>query len=132
MKMLSALCLVFGLSTLSIAAPPKKEESSKQPSEEAVKIAKALTPTQGKKLMAIINEGDEEALTALPNIGPKLAAAIKKARPVKEAVDLVLIDGIGEATLSGLVKHAKDGFPSKEADSDESKSKSKSTKKKKS
>ena len=128
MKMLTTVLIAVGLTVASFAATPKKEAAPRTPSEEATKIAKALTPTQAKKLLEVINKGDNEALEALPGVGPKLAAAIKKARPVKSAVDLVLIDGIGEATLRSLVKHAKDGFPSKDKES--AKSKSGSSKKK--
>ena len=114
MKRFLSLLIALSLSSLAFAAPAKKGAEDKGPGKEAVDIAKALTPTQEKKLLAIINDGDDDALTSLPGIGPKLAAAVKKARPVKDAADLVLIDGIGEATLKNLVKHAKDGFPTKE------------------
>lgn len=118
MKHILPLVIALSLSSWISAAPAKKGGEEKGPGKEAIEIAKKLTPTQEKKLLAIVNEGDEAALTALPGIGPKTAAAIKKHRPVKAAADLVLIDGIGDATLETLVKHAKDGFPSKEKKTD--------------
>jgi hypothetical protein len=54
---------------------------------------------------------------------------VKKARPLKEPVDLMKIDGIGEGVFADIVAHAKAGFP--EATKPEAPAKPKSSAKKK-
>lgn len=100
-------------STASAETTKKKETPSDKPSKSEVE-AKSLTPSQKTKLMSIVNEGDTKALTSLPGVGEGRAAAIKKARPLKEPLDLLKIEGIGEGTFSDIVKYAKAGFPSSE------------------
>jgi DNA uptake protein ComE-like DNA-binding protein len=134
MKYLLAALLLFGCS-LSIEAadtPAKKKAPAKAktetkeqlPSAEAIATAKTLTPSQKTKLMDIINQGDDAALQSLPGIGPAKAKNIVKARPVASPADLVLVDGIGEATLAEIVAHAKAGFPVAKAQTSEAKKKS--------
>ncbi len=92
----------------------KKKATASAPDEASAKaqaIAKTLTPSQETKLMEILNKGDDKSLQALPGIGETRAAAVKKARPLKEPVDLVKIDGIAEGTFAEIVAHAKAGFP---------------------
>ncbi|MEN3943978.1 helix-hairpin-helix domain-containing protein [Prosthecobacter sp. SYSU 5D2] len=139
MKYLFAALLLFGCSFSIEAAetPAKKKAPAKAkaetkvevPSAEAVATAKTLTPSQKTKLMDIINKGDDAALQSLPGIGPAKAQNIVKARPVATPADLVLVDGIGEATLAEIVAHAKAGFPVAEAKTPEAKKKSAAKKK---
>jgi hypothetical protein len=90
----------------------KKEDKDPKPSQaEAEEVTKSLTAAQKTKLMDIVNKGDEAALTSLPGIGATRAAAIQKARPIAAPANLVDVDGVGTATLKGLVDHAKAGFP---------------------
>lgn len=113
------------------AAAEKKPAAESKPSAKSESEAKSLTAAQKTKLLKVINEGDDKSLIALPGVGETRAAAIKKARPVAEVIDLLKIDGIGEGTFSEIVAYAKSGMteaPKKEA-SDE-KPKAKSTKKK--
>lgn len=119
------LLLVLGLTLPSVgadSAPAKKKpgilgvfkkgDKDPKPSKtEAEELTKSLTPAQKTKLMDIVNKGDEAAITTLPGIGATRAAAIKKARPIAQPADLIEVEGIGMATLSGLVAHAKAGFP---------------------
>ena len=122
MKYLFAALLFAGLSLSLHAAetpaakkaPAKAEAQEKVPSPEAMAIVKALTPSQKTKLMDLINAGNDEALQSLPGIGPAKAKAIAKARPFASPVDLVKVDGIGDATLAEIVAHAKAGFPVEE------------------
>ena len=112
----SAVCLV---SVQPIAAEPAKKGSSKaevsekaksadeKKVEAAKKITGDLTPTQEKKLLEILNEGDEKAITALPGLGESRAKALMKKRPIKDPAELILIDGIGEGTLKDIVAHMK-------------------------
>ena len=109
------------------AAPAEEKASSKSEAE-----AKTLTAAQKTKLMKVINEGDDKALMAIPGIGETRAAAVKKARPVKDVLDLLKIDGIGEGTFSEIIAHAKTGMPdaAKKTEAPAEKPKAKSTKKK--
>lgn len=98
-------------------APVKKKDATKaeakkdEPSDKALAVVKTLTPTQKTKLLDILNKGDEAALDSLPGIGPSRAKTIVKARPFADPVDLVKVDGIGDATLIEIVAHAKADFP---------------------
>lgn len=119
MKFLLAVVLLVGCAfpAWSAEAPAKKkpaakvEAKEKTPSAEAQATAKTLTPTQKTKLLDLLNKGDAEALQTLPGIGPARAKEIVKSRPFENAVDLVKVDGIGDATLADIVAHAKAGFP---------------------
>ena len=104
-------------SSSSKKAPAAKPASSEdKPSAKSEAEAKSLTASQKTKLMGIVNEGDEKALMSLPGIGETKAAAVKKARPFKEPLDLLKVDGIGEGTFSEIIAHAKAGFPEKAAE----------------
>jgi Holliday junction resolvasome RuvABC DNA-binding subunit len=121
MKLIITCLLTLGLASFSIAAetPAKKKSSAKAkaeatsdaPSGKALAAAKSLTPSQRTKLLDLLNQGDDKALQSLPGIGETRAAAIKKARPIKDPVDLVKVEGIGDETLADIVAHAKAGFP---------------------
>lgn len=133
MKTLITLFLLVGLtapilaaekkSTAKKPAAEKKTDEKKaapaedKPSAKSEAEAKSLTPTQKTKLMAVINTGDDKALMSIPGIGETRAAAVKKARPVAEVLDLLKIEGIGEATFSDIIKHAKSGMPASEESS---------------
>lgn len=128
-KILSiAIAALVAASTFAADAPTKKEpakskakakakaESAKppaddKPSAKATAAAASLTASQKTKLLGVLNDGDEKALTSLPRIGEAKAAAIKKARPFKEPVDLLKVEGIGDETFVEIVAHAKAGFP---------------------
>lgn len=128
MKIVASLLLVLGFCLASPAAESKssskkpastktaaketaKKESAEKPSGEAVKLADSLTEAQSKKLLSILNEGDEKALASLPGVGKKRAGAIQKARPFKDVASATLVEGVGEGTLKEWVAHAKAGFP---------------------
>ncbi len=125
MKLIITCLLTLGLASFSIAAetPAKKkstakptaaakpEAASEGPSIKAMALAKTLTPSQRTKLLDLINEGDVKAVQSLPGVGETRAAAIKKARPFKDPVDLVMVDGVGDMTFAEIVAHAKAGFP---------------------
>jgi DNA uptake protein ComE-like DNA-binding protein len=92
----------------------KKASETDQTSAKAAAAAKTLTPSQKTKLMEILNAGDDKAIQSLPGIGPVTSAAIIKGRPYADSLDVLKVDGIGEATFVKLVAHAKAGFPVKE------------------
>ena len=126
------ILILLGLCVVSPAfcadAPAKKKAPSKATVTEASKkkataaaqdeasakaqaLAKTLTPSQETQHLEIINKGDDKSLQSLPGIGETRAVAVKKARPLKEPVDLMKIDGIGEGVFADIVAHAKAGFP---------------------
>lgn len=108
----SLILSVLGLSLLAEPAP-KKAAAAKdaEPPAAARKVVEPLTPAEKTQLLQVLNEGDATALTALPGIGEGRAAAIQKARPFADPAELAEVDGVGLATLKGLVAHAKAGFP---------------------
>jgi DNA uptake protein ComE-like DNA-binding protein len=145
MKTILTVLLVLGVALPMVAAEKKSSAKKKpaaaekkaapaedKPSSKSEAEAKTLTAAQKTKLMKVINEGDDKALNALPGVGETRAAAIKKARPVKDVMDLLKVEGIGEETFSELVKYAKSSAaePKKKAEGSSDKPKSKSTKKK--
>lgn len=119
MKYLFAVLVLVGMSFSVQAAeapakkkaPAKAEAKVEAPSAKAQAVAKTLTPLQKTKLLDLLNKGDNKALQSLPGIGETRAKNIVKARPIADPVDLVKVDGIGDATLAEIVAHAKAGFP---------------------
>ncbi len=119
MKYLFAVLLLLGMSfsVQAAEAPAKKKAAAKAeakvdaPSAKAQAVAKTLTPLQKTKLLDLLNKGDDKALQSLPGIGEARAKSIVKARPIADPVDLVKVDGIGDAILAEIVAHAKAGFP---------------------
>ncbi len=115
------VCLVValcGLNLLAADTAPKKKDAKKAPAAEQAKVspkaealAKTLTAAQKSKLLALLNEGSQEALTAVPGVGDTRAAAIKKARPYADVTGVLSVDGIGEGTFAEMITHAKAGFP---------------------
>jgi DNA uptake protein ComE-like DNA-binding protein len=102
----------LGLSVLAESAPKKTAPAKDaEPPAAARKAVEPLTPTETTKLLKLLNEGDTAALTGLPGIGEGRAAAIQKARPFADPAELAEVDGVGLATLNGVVAHAKAGFP---------------------
>ena len=114
MKSILTTLIVSALGLSALAEPaPKKTSTAKdaEPPAAARKAVEPLTPTEKTKLLKLLNEGDTAALTGLPGIGEGRAAAIQKARPFADPAELAEVDGVGLATLGGLVAHAKAGFP---------------------
>lgn len=114
MKAILTTLIVSALGLSVLAEPaPKKTAATKDagPPVAARKAVEPLTPTEKTKLLKLLNEGDTAALTGLPGIGEGRAAAIQKARPFADPAELAEVDGVGLATLNGLVAHAKAGFP---------------------
>lgn len=116
-------------------AEPKKTDAAATDAEDkalldhAAKELKKLTPTQTKKLLELLNDGKPADLQQMPGIGEAKAEAVKKARPFKSADQLIMVDGVGEATFDGIVKWTKDGMASADASSKEKEAPKKDEKK---
>jgi|GEM_PF-3413699 len=82
---------------------------------EGARAVKKLTPTQSTKLLALLNEGGEEALQTIPGVGMARARAITKARPFTAVADLGKVDGIGEDSLEDVLAWVEDGMKSEES-----------------
>lgn len=64
----------------------------------------ALPDAQRAQLLDLVNQGKEEALSALPGIGGVRSKAIQAARPFANIEDLLRVPGIGTATLAKILK----------------------------
>lgn len=74
---------------------------------EAKKIAATLTATQKKKLIALLNDAQSEALTHINGVGKSRSAAIAEARPIKSIEDLSKVKGVGTKTLAAVIDHGR-------------------------
>ncbi len=108
---LTILAFSFALSAAD-TAPNKK--SPEKPSAKVEAVAKTLTAPQRAQLLALLNDGDEAALMAIPGVGDVRAKAIQKVRPLTDVVNVVSAEGIGEGTFAQMVAYAKAGFPQPE------------------
>jgi DNA uptake protein ComE-like DNA-binding protein len=117
--LLISLILCTAVVPVTHADPPKKNATT-QPSQKPDKTsgrakvaAKSLKPDERTKLLDLLNLGDAAALQSLPGIGQTRAAALIKARPFLDPIDLLKAEGIGEQTLVDIVVHVQAGFPAK-------------------
>ncbi len=92
-------------------APSTKNKTAAAPSPalvaKAQKMAASLPKSKSSKLLKTLNSGSVTDLQTLPGIGETRAHAIKKGRPYRKLEELVNVNGLGEKTFSGLIKHAK-------------------------
>lgn len=86
--------------------PGELSASDKELVAHAQKTSATLTAAQKKSLLDLVNTGDAKAIEELPGVGEKKAANIISARPIKEVEDLIMVDGVGQVTFDGIVKHA--------------------------
>ena len=76
----------------------------------AEKESANLTDAQSKKLLDVLNTGDDVAIEAIPGVGEVKAKALKQARPFRSVVSLIMVEGIGEVTFDAIIKWTKDGM----------------------
>ena len=101
------------------AAKPAAPASGVDPADQALLDhanleLKKLTPAQTTNLLKLANEGTPDDLQTIPGVGEIKAAALKKARPLKSADQLIMVDGIGAVIFDGIVNWVKDGMPKDE------------------
>ena len=78
--------------------------SKKSPAETA-KLS--LTETQENKLLTLLNEGTVEDLDAIPGIASTRADSIVSARPYGSVHEIILVDGVGNATFEKILAYGK-------------------------
>jgi len=66
-------------------------------------IASLVAATSVTKTRININESSAEALETLPGIGSVLAERIVEGRPYSDIYELDRVDGIGRATIYGII-----------------------------
>lgn len=100
------------------SAPPSSEKAEKAsrrtttaaPREAAEKMEEAkpsLTAAQAGKLLSLLNEGSLEELDAIPGIARTRAGSIIDARPFSDVREIVLVDGIGDATYGKILAYGR-------------------------
>jgi DNA uptake protein ComE-like DNA-binding protein len=67
----------------------------------------SLTPTQEDKLLMLLNEGTVEDLDAIPGIAATRADSIVSARPYASINEIILVEGVGNATFEKILAHGK-------------------------
>jgi len=73
--------------------------------EPAVKSS--LTPAQEDKLLALLNAGTMEELDAIPGVAATRADSIISARPFASVHEIILVEGVGNATFERILAHGK-------------------------
>lgn len=117
---LSALALTPAIGApKKMSAPAKSKASSAQsasPAQEnklsaaqigAKQLVAELTTTQKSKMLTLLNKGTAEDLTVIKGISKTRSAAIEKARPFESIDEVLKVRGIGRATMSEIVSHAR-------------------------
>lgn len=90
--------------------PEELSDSDKALLAHGEKEAAKLTEPQGKQLLELVNKGDDKALQTIPGVGEAKAGNIKAKRPLKTVADIIMVDGIGEATYDGIIAWVKGGM----------------------
>ena len=86
-------------------APERKASSGESAPAPAAKLD--LTPTQEDKLLALLNEGTVEDLDAIPGIAATRADSIVSARPYASVHEIILVEGVGNATFEKILAFGK-------------------------
>jgi len=111
------------------AAEKKKEAKAAVPSAadkklaaEAKKETAKLTPAQNKKVLDLLNTGDEKAIEAVEGIGDVKAKAIVAKRPYAKVEDVVMVEGIGIETYKSILATANPAVKEEKAKATDKKS----------
>lgn len=88
------------------------DKATDKPADKSVaktpaKPALDLTPTQEDKLLALLNRGTAEELTAISGIATTRAESIVSARPFQNLHEVILVPGVGDATFERILDHGK-------------------------
>ncbi len=89
-------------------APRRKATAAPREAAEKTEAAKpSLTTAQAGKLLSLLNEGSLEELDAIPGIARTRAGSIIDARPFSDVREIVLVDGIGDATYGKILAYGR-------------------------
>ena len=91
--------------TVSTTANPANRSAA--PNRSAKTEEPSLTPTQEDKLLMLLNEGTVEDLDAIPGIAATRADSIVSARPYASIHEIILVEGVGNATFEKILAHGK-------------------------
>ncbi len=95
----------------SASAKPRSKGASAAPAGEKATekpVAKnPLTPAQEDKLLVLLNEGTLEELDAIPGVASTRADSIISARPFASVHEIILVEGVGNATFEKILAHGK-------------------------
>lgn len=93
----------------STPSPSKPKSRSNSTSKTAPEAAEKLdlTPTQEDKLLTLLNEGTVEDLDAIPGIAMTRADSIVSARPYASVHEIILVEGVGNATFEKILAFGK-------------------------
>lgn len=93
----------------STQSPSKpKSKSNTAPADAPIAEEKLdLTPTQEDKLLTLLNEGTVEDLDAIPGIAMTRADSIVSARPYASVHEIILVEGVGNATFEKILAFGK-------------------------
>ncbi len=95
----------------SASANPRSKGASSAPAGEKATekpVAKnPLTPAQEDKLLVLLNEGTLEELDAIPGVASTRADSIISARPYASVHEIILVEGVGNATFEKILAHGK-------------------------
>jgi len=91
----------------SAKTPTKPKSKSTASTGSAATETTSLTPTQEDKLLALLNEGTVEDLDAIPGIAATRADSIVSARPYASIHEIILVEGVGNATFEKILAFGK-------------------------
>ena len=97
--------------TKSASAKPRSKGAAAAPAGDQVTEKPAaknpLTPAQEDKLLVLLNEGTLEELDAIPGVASTRADSIISARPYASVHEIILVEGVGNATFEKILAHGK-------------------------
>lgn len=108
--MIKSLKIATAILNLLVTTPGLGQAEDVKPSGRVQVAAKLLTQAQRIKLLDTLNSGDNKTLKSLPHIGNMRAAAIRKARPIVDVIDLIQVEGIGEQTFIDIIAYVREGY----------------------
>lgn len=100
-----------GKSFVEAKSPSKPQTKARSKSLDSTGSRKgettSLTPTQEDKLLTLLNEGTVEDLDAIPGIAATRADSIVSARPYASIHEIILVEGVGNATFEKVLAFGK-------------------------
>ena len=100
--------LAVAVSPAKTSPKPKTKTTVSTTANRSAKTEEpSLTSTQEDKLLMLLNEGTVEDLDAIPGIAATRADSIVSARPYASIHEIILVEGVGNATFEKILAHGK-------------------------